>query len=167
VTEERREASPVPASFAPIVSAVARDRSVTRGKMFGSSNVLTVSGKIFAMLVRGKLVVKLPKQRVDELVAAKAGTYFDPGHGRLMKQWISIPAGKVDWVETASEAHRFVMAGIVANRLDHQMADLIGSVAGDRRTADRAHGAFGESLQKELHQKSRASSRRGRSKSRS
>jgi len=50
--------------------------------MFSSSNVLSVNGKIFAMLVRGKLVVKLPKQRVDELVAARVGTYFDPGHGR-------------------------------------------------------------------------------------
>jgi hypothetical protein len=48
--------------------------------------VLSVNGKIFAMLVKGKLVVKLPKQGVDELVAARAGTYFDPGHGRLMKQ---------------------------------------------------------------------------------
>jgi hypothetical protein len=79
--------------------------------MFSSSNVLSVNGKIFAMLVKGKLVVKLPKQRVDELVAARVGTYFDPGHGRRMKQWISIPAGKVDWVERASEAYRFVKAG--------------------------------------------------------
>ncbi len=80
---DRSEASAVPASFAPVVSAFARDQSVTRGKMFSSSNVLSVNGKIFAMLVKGKLVVKLPKQRVDELVAARVGTYVDPGHGRL------------------------------------------------------------------------------------
>jgi TfoX/Sxy family transcriptional regulator of competence genes len=79
--------------------------------MFSSSNVLSVNGKIFAMLVRGKLVVKLPKQRVDDLVAGRAGTYFDPGHGRLMKQWISVPAGKLNWVELAREAYRFVKAG--------------------------------------------------------
>jgi len=82
--------------------------------MFSCSNVLSVNGKIFAMLVRGKLVVKLSKQRVDELVAAKAGTYFDPGHGRLMKQWISIPEGKMNWVELSREAHRFVKAGKTA-----------------------------------------------------
>jgi hypothetical protein len=123
--------------------------------MFSSSNVLNVNGKIFAMLVRGKLVVKLPKQRVDELVAAKAGTHFDPGHGRLMKQWISIPTGKMNWIELSREAHRFVKVGIAANRLDYHMADLIGSVAGDRRTADRAYEAFGELLQQEVHQKSR------------
>ncbi len=66
--------------------------------MFSSSNVLSLNGKIFAMQVKGKLVVKLPKQRVDELVAARVGTCFDPGHGRLMKEWISIPAGKPNWV---------------------------------------------------------------------
>jgi hypothetical protein len=76
--------------------------------MFSSSNVLSVNGKIFAMLVKGKLVVKLPKQRVDELVEARVGTYFDPGHGRLMKQWISIGQGRVPWVELAKDAYAFV-----------------------------------------------------------
>ena len=106
----------MPPSFAPVVRAFARDRSVTRGKRFSSSNVLSVNQKIFAMLVRDKLVVKLPKQRVDELAAARTGTYFDPGHGRLMKQWISIPAGKMDWVDLAKEAQRFVKAGKAASR---------------------------------------------------
>lgn len=56
---------------------------------------------------------------------------------------------------------------ILANRLDYQMADLIGSVAGDQPTADRAHEAFGELLQKEQRQKSRKPRRTGRSKPRS
>lgn len=76
--------------------------------MFSSGNVLSVNGKIFAMLVKGRLVVKLPKQQVDELVNAHAGTYFDPGHGRLMKQWISITAERAPWVELARDAYRFV-----------------------------------------------------------
>jgi hypothetical protein len=66
------------------------------------------------MLVRGQLVVKLSKQRVDDLVAGRAGIHFDPGHGRLMKQWISIRAGKLNWVELAQEAYRFVKAGTAA-----------------------------------------------------
>jgi hypothetical protein len=41
----------VPDSFATVVTAFARDRSVSRGKMFSSSNVLSLNGKIFAMLV--------------------------------------------------------------------------------------------------------------------
>jgi hypothetical protein len=60
------------------------------------------------MLVKGELVVKLPKQRVDEVVAARAGTYFDPGDGRLMKQWISISPGRVAWVDLAKDAYAFV-----------------------------------------------------------
>jgi hypothetical protein len=47
------------------------------------------------------------------------------------------------------------------------MADLIGSVAGDQPTADRAHEAYGEALQKELLQKGPKPRRRGRTKSRS
>ena len=58
--------------------------------MFSSSSVLNVNGKIFAMCRKGDLVVKLPKERVDELVAERKGTRFDPGHGRIMKEWIVI-----------------------------------------------------------------------------
>src|SRR5215467_12480763 len=59
-------------------------------KQFGSS-ALKVKNKIFAMLVEGKLVVKLPKQRVDALVVSGAGERFDPRHdGRLMKEWVTI-----------------------------------------------------------------------------
>ena len=65
------------------------------GKGFGAS-ALKTGGKIFAMLVAGQLVIKLPRQRVDALIAARAGTRFDPGHGRLMKEWASIPASS--WV---------------------------------------------------------------------
>jgi hypothetical protein len=97
-------------SFAPVLAAFARDRSVTRGKMFSSDNVLSVNGKIFAMLVRGKLVVKLPKPRVDELVAVRMGDYFDPGHGRLMKQRVTVAVGKTPWVALAKEAYRYVGA---------------------------------------------------------
>ena len=48
------------------------------------------NGKIFAMLVKGRLVVKLDRKRVDELVAAGEGEPFDPGHGRIQKEWIAL-----------------------------------------------------------------------------
>lgn len=80
---------------------------VSLGKLFASLG-LQVDGKIFAMVVRGKLVLKLPKPRVDELVAKKAGTYFDPGHGRPMKEWISMSAAKPDPLTLAREAFAFV-----------------------------------------------------------
>jgi hypothetical protein len=77
--------STISASFAPVVAAFAGDQQVGCGRMFSSNTVLNVNGKIFAMQVKGKLVVKLPKQRVEELVTNGRGHYFDPGHGRLMK----------------------------------------------------------------------------------
>jgi len=106
-----REAREVHPSFAPVVAAFAGDRDVSQKRMFSSDNVLNVNGKIFAMLVKGKFVAKLPKQRVDELVSAGKGVYFDPGHGRLMKEWVAVGAGKVPWVELAREAYRFVKSG--------------------------------------------------------
>jgi TfoX/Sxy family transcriptional regulator of competence genes len=96
--------------FAPIVEAFARDREVTQGKMFGSVG-LKVKGKVFAMLVKGSFVAKLPKERVDALVVDGGATYFDPGHGKPMKEWVSLSASKSTWVELAREAYRYVSGG--------------------------------------------------------
>jgi hypothetical protein len=95
-------------SFAPVVAAFVDDPSVTRKRMFSSENVLAVGGKIFAMLVRGAFVAKLPKERVDELVRTSTGRHFDPGHGRLMKEWVVVGVGRAPWVELAKEAYLFV-----------------------------------------------------------
>jgi hypothetical protein len=111
-TTPSREAIEVDPRFAPVVAAFARDRRVSQKRMFSSPNVLNVSGKIFAMLVKDKIVVKLPRQRVDELVGARKGGYFDPGHGRLMKEWVAVGAGRVNWVDLATEAYRFVKGGL-------------------------------------------------------
>lgn len=97
-------------SFAPIVEAFAKDRQVAQGKMFGSLG-LKVNGKVFAMLVKGKFVAKLPSTRVEALVGAGEGDYFDPGHGKRMREWVSVPSGKAAWLELAREAHRFVKGG--------------------------------------------------------
>ena len=101
------QASEIDPSFAPVVNALVRRRDVTYGKLM-SSNGLKVKGKIFAMFGQGRFVVKLPKSRVDELVSAGAGERFDPGHGRLMKEWIVIKPGKNDWLGLAQEAYAFV-----------------------------------------------------------
>ncbi len=81
----------------------------SEGKGFGSSG-LKVHNKIFAVLVSGKLVVKLPKPRVDALVAAGDGERFDPRHdGRPMKEWVVVePTSKEGWLPLAREALRFV-----------------------------------------------------------
>jgi hypothetical protein len=95
-------------AFAPVVAAFADDTHVSRKRMFSSSNVLSVNGKIFAMLTDGNLVVKLPKGRVDEIVGGGHGEQFDPGHGRKMKEWVTVGAEGGDWIALAKEAHQFV-----------------------------------------------------------
>ena len=68
-----------------------------------------MKGKIFAMMSsQGEFVVKLPKERVDELVTGGVGQRFDPGGGRIMKEWIAIAAGQARWIDLAREAHQYV-----------------------------------------------------------
>ncbi|MFZ0074298.1 MAG: TfoX/Sxy family protein [Xanthobacteraceae bacterium] len=76
-------------------------------RKFGS-NGLKVDGKLFALFTQGTLVVKLPKERVAALVAKGDGKPFDPGHGRLMKEWLTVVSPKLSWNALAKEAHAFV-----------------------------------------------------------
>lgn len=74
------------------------------GSGFGRS-ALRFRKKIFAMLVRGRLVLKLPAARVDELVGAGAGLHFDANKGVPMKEWLSLdPGSGEDWVALTREA---------------------------------------------------------------
>ena len=102
--------------FAHIVGALLDYPDVTppgdgarEKKGFGSSE-LKVQNKIFAMLSGGKLVVKLPRSRVDALVASGSGERFDPRkNGQLMKEWIVIePISAEEWLDLAREAMEFV-----------------------------------------------------------
>lgn len=85
------------------------DPDVTEGTGFGKSKGLRVGRKIFAIFGPAGLTVKLPKAQVDELVAAGWGTHFDPGHGRLMKEWVTLPAEHHElWPQLAAEALAYV-----------------------------------------------------------
>jgi hypothetical protein len=78
------------------------------GSGFGRS-ALRVDGRVFAMFVRGTLVVKLPRPRVDELVGSGHGMHFDANKGVRMKEWFSAdPAADLDWIALAGEALRYV-----------------------------------------------------------
>jgi hypothetical protein len=92
---------------APDVTLPTDDPTVKRG--FGSS-ALKVKDKIFAMRVGDRLVVKLPRVRVDALVAAGDGERFDPRHdGRVMKEWLVVAPGHEDeWLTLAQDAMRYV-----------------------------------------------------------
>ncbi len=87
-------------------------RGVTESKGQFGSTALKTNGKIFAMLARDQLVLKLPRHRVDALIDAGHGARFDPGHGRLMKEWIAVePSANDDWLSLAREAMAFVASG--------------------------------------------------------
>jgi len=87
------------------------DAAEATRKGFGE-RALWIDGRIFVMLARGRLVVKLPRQRVDALVASGAGQRFDPGHGRLMKEWLSLEPGQEErWLPLALEALEFGRRG--------------------------------------------------------
>lgn len=96
--------------FARVVKEFDKDNRVSQGggKGFGSG-ALKVNGKIFAkMSSKGEFVVKLPKDRVDELVKSGEGERFDPGHGRAMKEWLVVGTAKTSWVGFAKEACEFM-----------------------------------------------------------
>jgi len=100
--------------FDAVVAALANTAGVAppepgQSNKFGSSG-LKVHGKIFAMLVRDRLVVKLPRRRVDALVSSEQGERFDPRHdGRLMREWLVLaPSSDLDWLTLATEAVQFV-----------------------------------------------------------
>jgi hypothetical protein len=77
------------------------------GGGFGRS-ALRYRGKIFAMHVRGALVVKLPEDRVVGLVTAGHGAHFDANKGIPMREWFAAdPNCSVSWSDLAAEALAF------------------------------------------------------------
>jgi hypothetical protein len=97
--------------YAALVEEFLGDKDVEQsGRGFGS-DALQVRGKIFAMLSsQGRFVVKLPRQRVDALVASGDGERFDPRRdGRVMKEWLALaPTSSLEWLPLAQEARVFV-----------------------------------------------------------
>jgi hypothetical protein len=80
------------------------------GRGFGRS-ALRFHNKIFVMFVRGRLVLKLPAKRVDELVGDGDGVRFDANKGTPMKEWFSLdPDSGRDWAPLAREALDFARA---------------------------------------------------------
>ena len=100
------------ALFARLVERFDGDESITppttKAEKFGSA-ALKVDGKIFAFLSQEDLVVKLPRERVEELVASGRGKAYDARRGKVMKEWVAIaPDRSRSWAKLADEALAFV-----------------------------------------------------------
>jgi hypothetical protein len=77
-------------------------------RMFGSTGLRTESGK-FAGFRGDELVVKLPADRVSDLLERGEGAVFDAGRGRPMKEWVVLhPADEAAVERYLLEARAFV-----------------------------------------------------------
>jgi hypothetical protein len=90
--------------------AATRLRGVERGKMLSATGLRDPkAGKFFAFTTRGMLVVKLPAERVTELITSGDGRVFDAGKGRPMKEWVGLtPADENACAAYMREARKFV-----------------------------------------------------------
>ena len=52
--------------------------------------------------------MKIPRARVDEFVNHGIGERFEPGPGRVMKEWLALDRHPERWTEFAEEAYKFV-----------------------------------------------------------
>ena len=97
--------------YAAIVKTLLKNPDITRSqeKGFGSTALWT-NGKICVLLSsKGEFIVKLPRERVDTLIASGQGKRWDPGHGRIMKEWLAVePTSSEKWLPLAREAMKYV-----------------------------------------------------------
>jgi hypothetical protein len=108
---EKPPSAPASTDFLALVDVFTERPGVTRARMMGCEG-LRVGAKYFAMEWRGELVVKLPRESVESYTAAGHGRPFDPGMGRPMKEWLTVPPGHADWRNLAEQAFDFVAASL-------------------------------------------------------
>jgi hypothetical protein len=87
---------------------------VSVGRIFHNEG-LTINGKLFAMVVRGRLVVKVPAAQATTLIAEGRGVAFEPSPGRRLREWVMVePPEEGDdedgWPALVDDAHRYVAA---------------------------------------------------------
>lgn len=94
-------------AFADVVARLVAEPDVVEGKAFHAPGV-KVAGKLFAMLIEDRLVVKLPAQRVEALLDSGHGEPFRSGQ-RAMREWVSLGEPSAEaWAAKAQEALAFV-----------------------------------------------------------
>jgi hypothetical protein len=129
------------------VEAFAKVRDVTReGRKGFGSGALKVNGRIFAMMSsKGQFVVKLPKQRVDELVSKTKGELFAPSQGRVMKEWVVIAPGPSELGRGGQGSLQFHKArqAITTTARHGNVGLTLGSACGQGKPRPYIHGCEG------------------------
>ena len=91
---------------------MAADPRVSEGTIMGG-RCARVDGEFLALagFKEAGLVVKLPRERVDELIASGEAQPFAPA-GRVFREWASVPArDESRWRELLAEGIAFVAPG--------------------------------------------------------
>jgi hypothetical protein len=103
------------ARFRQAVAPLETDARVTAGTGFGGSAGRRIDGRIFAMLAGDSLVVKLPADRVGELLASGGARPFSAGKERPLREWAAVPVSEsARWPALVAEAFEFVASGAPA-----------------------------------------------------
>ena len=100
---------PVTDFFWDLASPLLSSGIVTEGSLMGFP-CLHMDGEFFASCDHrtGELIVKLSKERVQELIASGVGQPFSPA-GRVFTQWALVPDRDEEaWVDLMEEARSFV-----------------------------------------------------------
>jgi hypothetical protein len=75
---------------------------------------LMVGGKLFASAGHGGLLIKVPADRVSELIATGHGLPFSTGGNRVMREWV-VATPATDWRALAAESMHFVASQATAS----------------------------------------------------
>jgi len=86
---------------------------VTLERAFSSISLM-VGGKLFASAGHGGLLIKVPAERVAELIANGEGAPFSTGGNRVMREWVVVTPA-TDWRALAAESMTFVAAQAAAS----------------------------------------------------
>jgi hypothetical protein len=95
-------------AYRALVDELKADPEVSEALMMGNPS-LKRGTKMFGGYRDDDLLVKLGRERVQELIAAGRAREFDPsGAGRPMKDWALVGEPTHDWLALADEARAFV-----------------------------------------------------------
>jgi predicted DNA-binding protein (MmcQ/YjbR family) len=103
--------SPAESLFNRLAAEQAR-QDVEFGRVWHNDG-LKVGGKVFAMVVRGRLVVKIPRERAAAMTESGLAVPFEPRPGRRMREWVCLEhTGSAEqpeeWRRLIDEAREYV-----------------------------------------------------------